>query len=165
MKYYIYQLFMEPKPEKEWKEVLSFNFYNPPVPYAINLSFVNDRKRVLDRLRRWLKLYGLGDIKKSYLILSGNARKRYFKNRFSSFQEALQDLNTIKLEEFISNTDRISKDLFHLQDSFLSTSDCHFLLEDGRLLPVDAFFRSAEAKKPYYIGSIMEFRYVTPKRV
>lgn len=165
MKYYIYQLFTEPKPEQEWKKLLSFNFYNPPVPYAINLSFVDDRKRVLDRLRRWLKLYGLGDIKKGYLILSGAARKRYFKNRFSAFQEALQGLNTISQEEFISDTDRISKDLFHLQDSFLSTSDCHFLLEDGRLLPSDAFFRSADAKKPYYIGSIMEFRYVKPESV
>ncbi|MBQ7000152.1 MAG: hypothetical protein IJN67_03770 [Oscillospiraceae bacterium] len=165
MKYYIYQLFTEPKPEQEWKKLLSFNFYNPPVPYACDLSFVNDRKRVLDRLRCWLKLYGLGDIKKSYLILSGAARKRYFKNRYSAFQEALKDLNTISIEQFISDTGRIPKDLFHLQDSFLSTSDCHFLLEDGRMLPVDAFFRSAEAKKPYYIGSIMEFRYVTPERV
>lgn len=165
MKYYIYQLFTEPKPEQEWKKLLSINFYNPPVPYAINLSFVDDRKCVLDRLRRWLKLYGLGDIKKGYLILSGAARKRYFKNRFSAFQEALKDLNTISQEQFISDTGRISKDLFQLQDSFLSTADFHFLLEDGRVLPVDSFFRSDEAKKPYYIGSIMEFRYVKPESV
>ena len=165
MKYYIYQLFSEPRSEQDWKKMIPFGIYKPPVRYAINLSFVQDRKHVLDRLRRWLKLYGLGDIKKGYMILSGSAKKRYFKNRFSAFQEALKNLNTISLEQFITDTGRISKDLFYLQDSFLSTSDCHFLLEDGRLLPIDAFFRTAEAKKPYYIGSIMEFRYVTPESV
>lgn len=163
MRYYIYQLFNTPKPEKEWNDHIPFDLCNPPVPYAINLSPVKDRKRVLERLRRWLKLYGLGDVKKGSLILSGSARKRYFKNRFTAFQEALQDLNAIGVEQFVSDPARISKDLFRMQDSFLCTSDCHFLLEDGRLLPIDAFFRSAEAKKPYYIGSIMEFLYVNPE--
>lgn len=165
MRYYIYQLFNAPKPEKEWNDHISFDPHNSPVPYAINLSPVKDRKQVLERLRRWLKLYGLGDVKKGALILSGAAKQRYFKNRFASFQESLQDLNAISIEQFISDPARISKYLFRMQDSFLCTSDCHFLLEDGRLVPIDSFFRTAEAKKPYHIGAIMEFLYVDPERL
>lgn len=165
MKYYIYQLFTEPKPELEWNKRIPFGFDRPPVRYAADLSFVQDRKRVLDRLRRWLKLYGLGDVKKGYLILSAAAKKRYFKNRFSVFQETLKDLNAVELEQFISDLNRITRDLFELQDSFLSRADCHFLLEDGSLVPTDAFFRIAEAKKPYYIGAVMEFKYVDPESI
>lgn len=163
MRYYIYQLFENPKLEKEWNESISFDFQNPPVPYAAFISPVLDRTRVLTRLRRWLKLYGLGDLKKGCMILHASAKKKYFKYRFAAFQDALQELSAISLDEFITDADSISKNLYKLDDSFLSTSDCHFLLENGTLIPIDQFMRSAEAKKPYYIGSALEFHYVNPE--
>lgn len=160
MRYYVYQLFDKPKPEKEWNENISFDFHNPPVPYAAFMTPVSDRIRVLNRLRRWLKLYGLGDLKKSCMILNTDVKKKYFKHRFAAFRDTLMELSSVGLDQFIDDPDRISRNLYKLQDSFSSTSDCHFLLENGSLVPIDQFMRSAEAKSPYYIGSVMEFLYV-----
>lgn len=163
MRYYVYQLFEKPKPEMKWMDLISFDFHNPPVPYAVSLTPVADRSQVLNRLRRWLKLYGFGDLRKGQMLLQAGAKKKYFKHRFASFRDALLDLSAIGLDQFITEADNVSRNLFKLRDSFLSTSDCHFLLEDGSFVAMDQFMRQADESKPYYIGGVFEFHHVNPE--
>lgn len=163
MRYYLYQLFETSKPEVKWMDSIPFDLQNPPVPYAEFLTPVADRSQVLNRLRRWLKLYGFGDLKKGQMILQAGAKKKYFKHRFASFRDALLDLSIVDLDQFITEAESISRNLFKLRDSFLSTSDCHFLLKDGSFVPMDQFMRQAVEMKPYYIGLILEFHYVNPE--
>ena len=86
------------------------------------------------------------------------SKKEYFRSKHEEFQEFLQELNNVTLNEFIEPCGKTSMNLYNLQCAYKDKYGFYIDI-NGETEPLDSFVREAEENKVYYIGTITDYHF------
>lgn len=160
MKNYIYELLQAPAPADEWTTAWEYHEHPDSFPIADIVKDVKDRSGVIDRFGARLKKNRLGELAGETFTVDAQAADRYFEGRFTSFQQAITELQQLNETQFIHEHDLVQGLIFDLAETFTQRYGDYVLWNvDLEPTPLEEFLRKAKSGNRYCIGAVLAYKH------
>lgn len=117
-----------------------------------------EKSAALQTFGKWLKKENLGILKKSSLILNGDAGcGKHFADRYTRFHQLAEELFAMSAEDYLHRFRDICNLTADLKKSVVDEDDDYVFLAGTTLLTMDEFLRFAAPGTTYYIGGICKY--------
>ena len=160
MKNYIYELLEALAPEDEWTTAWEYHEHPDAFPIADIVEDEKDRSGVIDRFGAWLKKNRLGELAGETFTVDAQAADRYFEGRFTSFRQAITELQQLNETQFIHEHDLVQDLIFDLAETFTQRYGDYVLWDVGlEPTPLEEFLRKAQSGNRYRIGAVLAYKH------
>ena len=142
--------------EKEFGRIELGSFVGDIADYILPVS---DTQRYLDInwLKDYLEKFNITvDTEEEKITFNKGSKIKYFKERFSKFKKAAQD---VTLEDFAGVSSLSFAKLYNVKDAIEDKYGFYIYKdgEGGHLQTLDSFIRGVEVGSTYYIGTIIDY--------
>lgn len=158
MHHYLIQIYERPCDARDFvPEWLIETFpYGEDLPIEY-VTFCKNRQKAITDFSDWLANQNLGSCDGIKFMLNEDAADHYFVGVFPRFVESVSLLTKVTETEYIHDTDKVSKLLSKLLDSYESWKGTLVMIADQRPMPMDRFIRTAVPGKKYYIAAVLDY--------
>lgn len=160
MDHCIFELLQAPLPAEEWTSEWELNEHPEAFPIAGRIGAVEGRKAIIARFGVWLEEHRLGKLTGETFTIDPQAADRYFKDRFTAFQQAVTALQQLNESQFIHDHDRVQSLIDNLAELFTQKYGDYVLWDDGLTpTPMEEFLRRARPGERYHIGAVLAYKH------
>lgn len=150
----IFEIACEPVPDDE--RMISDDvpewFFHTVADYATDLTD-EEREASIGWLTNLLTGFGLRDKDKLSIISDPSP---YFRERYTHFQKAAQDLTNISFYEFAA-TNKAADVIYTLRDAYEERFGGFYICDEWEFMPLAKWLRAVKPGDVFYIGGVLGY--------